>query len=124
MTAHEFLKEYELQTNTHTFKNVAPLIDEAAVYFFSDSTLQGIKEIEKAFVQTWNSIEEEEYTIKDINWLITTSNMAVCTYTFAWKGTVKGHKSHGSGRGTNIMVSSNGSWKMIHEHLSVVPTDV
>ena len=118
----EFLKLYESTTNTHNFENVKPLIDPNATYFFSDSTLVGIDEIENAFKKTWNNIQNEIYVIKHVKWLVADLDVAVCSYEFEWSGIIDGAKSNGGGRGTNVMCRIDSSWKMIHEHLSNHPT--
>jgi uncharacterized protein (TIGR02246 family) len=115
-----FLKEYERTTNTHDFNNVRPLIAEDAMYFFSEQTLNGIDEIEKAFVETWDRIKEETYSITDISWVVLDDGVAVCTYTFDWEGMVEGTRKSGSGRGTNVLVKNDGTWQMTHEHLSTI----
>lgn len=115
-----FLKEYERTTNTHDFNNVRPLIAEDAVYFFSERTLKGIGEIEKAFVETWDRIKEETYSITDVQWIALSPEVAVCTYTFNWSGIVNGTPKSGSGRGTNVLVKTGGAWHMAHEHLSTL----
>lgn len=43
---------------------------------------------------------------------------AVCIYTFSWRGTVDGQIASGSGRGTNVLKKIDGSWHIVHEHLS------
>ncbi|KAK1183485.1 nuclear transport factor 2 family protein [Streptomyces sp. NBS 14/10] len=35
-----------------------------------------------------------------------------------WTGTIDGQPRSGSGRGTNVLVNSAGTWQMLHEHLS------
>ena len=115
-----FLKEYEVATNSHVFYNVRPLISENAVYWFSDGTHIGIKEIENAFTKTFNKIQDEVYSIKDVKWISLESNSAVCIYKFHWRGTVDGKPKEGNGRGTNVLRKINGKWLMVHEHLSLV----
>ncbi len=115
----KFMSEYERATNTHDFSKVRPLIAEDAVYFFSDKTLNGILEIETAFVETWEKIAEEMYSISDVDWISVTDTFAVCTYKFNWKGVVDGENREGKGRGTNVAGKRNGKWVMLHEHLSV-----
>jgi ketosteroid isomerase-like protein len=115
-----FLKEYEVATNSHVFDNVRPLITEDAVYWFSDGTHVGIKEIEDAFTKTFNKIQDEVYTIKDVKWISLGSNSAVCIYKFYWRGTVDGKPKEGNGRGTNVLRKLNEKWMMAHEHLSLV----
>lgn len=116
----KFLKAYEERSNTHDFKNVKPLIAPHALYWFSDGTHEGINAIEKAFTKTWNKIQDETYRIKNVRWLIASSNVGVCVYDFHWSGKVNGKKQSGRGRGTNIIVKRGKKWQMIHEHLSSI----
>lgn len=120
MTPEAFLKEYERTTNTHDFNSVRPLIADNAVYFFSERTLNGVDEIERAFAETWERIKDETYSISDVNWIALSSDTAVCIYTFNWEGMVEGTRKSGSGRGTNVLVKTDGKWQMVHEHLSVI----
>lgn len=113
-----FLKAYEKQTNTHNFDNVAPLIEDSATYFFSDGTFVGIEEIRKAFNETWQHIQNEEYSIKNLKWIVVSEIVAVCSYEFFWRGIVDGKTRNGRGRGTNVLVRIGDTWKMKHEHLS------
>ena len=113
-----FLNEYERQTNTHTFTNVKPLIASNAVYWFSDGSFVGIREIEQAFNRTWEAIKNEKYSLSNIEWVGITEDLAVCIYEFQWQGKVDGRSIKGFGRGTNIIKKIGGEWKMIHEHLS------
>jgi ketosteroid isomerase-like protein len=118
MTPDRFLKRYESATNSRDFNNVRPLIAHDAVYFFSNENLHGIAAIEKAFVDTFNTIKDETYSIHSVQWLAVSDTVAVCVYDFHWRGTIDGERREGSGRGTNALVKRNGEWVMIHEHLS------
>ncbi len=114
----QFLKEYEFATNTHDFGNVAPLLYEKAIYWFSDGSFIGIDAIRQAFTETWGKIQNEQYQIRNIEWIGAEEKLAVCTYEFEWKGEVNGKKLSGIGRGTNVIGKIGNKWKMLHEHLS------
>lgn len=114
----EFLAEYEMRANACDFDAVRPLIDENAVYWFSNGSYRGIAEIQKAFEETWKNIREETYKISDVRWIFCTTECAVCIYHFRSDGIVEGERQVYSGRGTNVLRKKDGSWKMIHEHLS------
>ncbi len=118
MNLKKFLKKYEIQSNTHDFKNVKPLIAPNALYWFSDGTHRGIKAIERAFTKTWNKIRNETYRIKNVRWLVVSDSVGVCVYGFHWSGKVNGRKRTGHGRGTNVIVKRGKGWQIIHEHLS------
>lgn len=117
----QFLKEYEARTNNHHFDNVAELIDENAIYWFSSGSFEGIKSIRNAFESTWEKIQNEAYSISDLNWLVTGERHAVCIYTYHWKGMIDGVEREGRGRGTNVVVKKENKWVIIHEHLSLEP---
>lgn len=114
-----FLKQYEIATNTHDFDQVAPLIAESAIYWFSDGSFVGISEIKQAFIDTWDKIKDEEYHIDKVQWISYDNNSASCIYQFHWEGIIDGEKNKGSGRGTNIVIKIDGQWKVLHEHLSI-----
>lgn len=113
-----FMQAYEKANNSHVWANVEPMIATDATYWFTDGSYEGIDEIREAVEGTFVKIQDEVYEIKDIRWPIADEAIAVCTYRFFWKGTVDGEQSSGSGRGTNILEKRNGSWQIVHEHLS------
>lgn len=113
-----FLREYERLANLCDFDAIAPLIDEHAVYWFSNGSYQGINEIRGAFEETWKNIKSEKYTISDVSWLFSNGTEAVCIYRFHSDGIVDGERQEYAGRGTNIFQKKNGAWKITHEHLS------
>lgn len=47
------LAQYIAATNTHDFSNVQPLLDPAAVYWFTDKTCTSLEEIKNYFEQAW-----------------------------------------------------------------------
>jgi ketosteroid isomerase-like protein len=113
------LEKYILATNTHDFANVEKLLDENAVYWFSDKTCVNSEEIKSYFNNSWKMIQEEVYEAENIQWIAVDSNSATCLYTYKWRGYYKGELTSGSGRATNVFVrNSEGVWKLIHEHLS------
>ena len=54
----------------------------------------------------------------DVRWIATDDVVAVCWYRFTWSGLVDGQPRSGGGRGTNVLTRRDGSWQMVHEHLS------
>jgi ketosteroid isomerase-like protein len=121
MTAAEFLREYERRTNTHCFENVAPLIANNALFWFNDGSFQGKDAIKQAFENTWAYIQEEQYSIDNVQWLVNEANSAVCTYIFHWQGISDGRKVQGIGRGTSVLRKVDARWQVVHEHLSALP---
>jgi ketosteroid isomerase-like protein len=117
----EWLSTYERRTNTHQFEQVAPLVAPDALYWFTEGSLRGHDAIRGAFVATWDAIRDERYTLSDVEWPVLEETVAVCTYTFHWRGTVDGMEKAGSGRGTSVLRRIDGSWQIVHEHLSASP---
>jgi hypothetical protein len=66
MTPMEFMQEYERNTNSHCFQEIAPLIADDAIYWFNDGSFRGIAEIKQAFEKTWSFILDEQYTIDHV----------------------------------------------------------
>ncbi len=118
MTPEEFMKEYEHRANSKDIESILPLIDERAVYWFSEGSYKGIDQIKEAFERTWSTIKEERYTIDNLNWIANCQHTAVCIYDFHSKGNILGCPVEFNGRGTNVIRQINGQWKITHEHLS------
>ena len=113
------LQDYGRTMNTHRFEEVAPLIDANAVFWFSDgSTHEGIAAIRDAFERNWTAIRNEVYRIEDVRWLTKDERIAVCTYRFRWEGETKAGPRSREGRGTSVLCFQEGSWRVVHEHLS------
>lgn len=121
MTPAELLREYEHRTNTHRFEEVAPLIADDAIYWFNDGSFQGHEAIKQAFEKTWAYIQDEQYAIENVQWLVDNEPSAVCIYLFHWQGRVAGQLMQGAGRGTSVFARRDGRWQVIHEHLSPLP---
>jgi ketosteroid isomerase-like protein len=113
------IEEYSRRTNLHRFDDVAPLIDERALYWFSDgSTHEGINAIRAVFEHNWKAIRNEVYRIENVRWIAQDENIAVCVYRFRWDGEGKEGRVRGEGRGTSVLQRLNGQWRVVHEHLS------
>lgn len=113
-----FMQAYEAANNSHIWANVAPMIAKNATYWFTDGSYTGIDEIRQAVETTFEKLQDEVYAISDVKWPIVTENVAVCTYCFSWRATIDGILHSGKGRGTNALEKRNGSWQVVHEHLS------
>jgi ketosteroid isomerase-like protein len=114
-----FIRAYEQATNSHDIARLAPLIAPEAVYWFTDGSHRGREAVLAAIAETFASIHDETYQITDLEWISASTSHAVCRYRFSWTGTIAGQSRSGSGRGTNVLVNSAGTWQMLHEHLSV-----
>jgi ketosteroid isomerase-like protein len=113
-----FVRAYEQATNSHDLAQVAPLIAPEAVYWFSDGSHHGRDAVLAAIAETFATIHDETYQIADLEWIAISDTHAVCRYRFTWAGNVNGQPASGSGRGTNVLINSDGAWQMLHEHLS------
>lgn len=89
-TPQDLMREYAMQTNTHDFNQIAPLIAADAVYFFTEGAYSSKDELRAAFERTWATIRDEDYRIEDICWLACDERIAVCMYRFRWSGMVDG----------------------------------
>lgn len=117
----DFLKQYEIAANSRDFSNVAPLIADDAVFWFTNGTYEGRQSIRKAFEDTWLKIKDEKYTISNVEWLVVKKDVAICTYRFKSDGIVDGQRQIYEGRGTNVLTKHNEIWQLTHEHLSNLP---
>ena len=113
-----FLEAYEKAANSENFATVAPLIAENATFWFTNGTFNGKTAIQEAFEETWSTIQNEKYTISHIRWVTTNYWASACTYTFTSDGVVDGKRQVYKGKGTNVLARIDGSWRMVHEHLS------
>lgn len=118
MTVSEFLTDYERRTNSHDAAQLAPVIAEDATYWFSDGSHRGREAILAAIDDTWATIQDEAYAIRDVEVVVESVATVVYRYTFHWSGVVDGEARSGAGRGTSIAVCREGRWVMLHEHLS------
>jgi ketosteroid isomerase-like protein len=119
----EFLRVYEERTNGHRFEDLRPLIAEDAVYWFSDGSFTGREAIQQAIEATWELIRDERYAIEEVHWIAVGTQVAVCLYTFRWRGVVGEEAREGSGRGTSVLRRDADQWRVVHEHLSPTPPE-
>ena len=113
-----FMAAYERANNSHDISRVVPMIATDATYWFTDGSYTGRDAIAAAVKTTFAAIRDEVYEIRDLEWVVTGDDTAVCRYRFSWKGVVDGRPRSGEGRGTNVLVKRSGKWQMLHEHLS------
>jgi len=50
----EFLRAYEKAANSGNFDEVAPLLSDDAIFWFSNGLYTGIESIKLAFEKTWS----------------------------------------------------------------------
>lgn len=112
------MQEYERQTATKDFSNIAPMLHPQSLYVFTDGRFFGLGEIEKAFKKTWDHIKNEKYVLSNYQVVIFNEKLATIAYDFHWEGEVDGKHSEGGGRGANTLWKEGDSWKIVHEYLS------
>lgn len=118
-TPDEFMSEYERATSSHDLQAILSLIDEGAIYLFSDGSVHiGLQAIERVLRHNFEIIQGEDYAIDNLTWILKTGDAAACVYDFSWSGIVNGEPASGSGRGTSILRRSGDNWRIVHEHLS------
>jgi len=119
MTPDDFLREYEAVARAHDLERTLSLIDDQAIFWFSDgSSHVGKPAIEQAIRANFAAIQGEDYRISDIVWLAQSADVAACTFRFHWSGVVRGSPASGAGRGTAVLARRGDSWVIVHEHLN------
>lgn len=119
MTPGDFLREYETSGRTGGVERTLQLIDDNAVYWFSDGTGHvGKAAVERAIRRNLEAIEDETYRISNVVWVAQSVDVAACIYRFDWSGIIRGAPASGSGRGTSVLTRKGESWVVVHEHLS------
>jgi ketosteroid isomerase-like protein len=119
MSPDEFIRAYERASCSHVVEDTLRLIDDNAVYWFSDGTSHvGKRAIEQAIRSNFETIQDEEFHILDVVWVAQSAETAACTFHFAWSGIIRGNEASGAGRGTMVLVRKGESWVVVHEHLS------
>lgn len=121
MTAKDLLSKYEVEINKHDFSLIEPLLSKDCRFWFTSGTYEGIDQVRTAFEKTWKLIQEEVYSISDVEWISESATSSVCVYTYHWKGLIDGKPSEGRGRGTSCFRKEGENWKIVHEHLSNFP---
>lgn len=119
MTPAEFMRRYAQASAAHDLDATMRLIDEDAVYFFSNETCHiGRIAVEAAIKSNFDTIEMEKFEMRDVECILETEEAAVCLYNFHWSGRIDGLARAGSGRGTSVLRRDGASWRVVHEHLS------
>lgn len=114
------LSAYIEATNTHRFDEVSKMLAPNALYWFTGTSCTTLEEIQAYFEKAWETVKEEIYRAEDVFWIAVDEHQAVCTYTYHWEGYVQGKHASGQGRATNVFVKDTaGTWKLVHEHLSL-----
>lgn len=118
MTPESFVASYEEALATQQWAKVDPLLHaNCTVTFSNGSCHQGKKKVRSAFQKNFDLIQDEEYSISDLHWVVKTENFAVFIYSYNWSGIIDGKQASGSGRGTSSIILEDGAWKLVSEHL-------
>lgn len=115
------LTAYVEALNTHAWDRIAPHVAEDAVFIFTEDTFVGKEAAKASFEKTFKLIENEVFSLHDIQWTAVTDDVAACHYEFRWKGLISGRESSGGGRGTTILRKVDDRWLVAHEHLGPYP---
>lgn len=115
----EFLSAFETAQESHDFDDVEPLIHPEAVFRFNDGDYRGTDQIREAFESTWAlDVEEEAYTMSNLEVEHIDTASAVVTFNFFWSGIGPEGPFEIAGRGTSVVVKHEGGLKVVLEHLS------
>ena len=123
MTPDVFLSDYFSASSSGALQRTLDMIDDDALYWFSNETAHVGKEaVAAAIKHNLDSIEDEKFQVSEVKWLVETAEVAVAMFRFEWSGKIGGQPTAGSGRGTSVLKRCGESWLVVHEHLSKGPT--
>ncbi|WP_051271804.1 nuclear transport factor 2 family protein [Shimazuella kribbensis] len=110
-----FLEAYEIAVNSRDFSKIEPLIADYATFWFANDEYSGKSDIKKACEDIWSKIQNEAYIISNVQWIASNYWVSACTYRFKYSGKRQVYEGHG----TNVLRRIDGSWRIVHEHLSM-----
>jgi ketosteroid isomerase-like protein len=118
-TPDEFMQAYERAMNARDLETASSMIDEDAIFLFSNETIhKGRPAILKAIQNNFDSIQDEIFKFINLTWFIKSDELSACIYDFTWSGKIDGKPAAGYGRGTSILKRVGMKWVIIQEHLS------
>jgi ketosteroid isomerase-like protein len=118
-TVEELMEAYEEGTDSHDLEALLPLIDDDAIYLFSNESVHiGKAAVERILRHNFELIQAETYQIENLTWIANSDQVAACVYDYSWSGRIHGQAASGSGRGTTVLKRRSDTWKVVHEHLS------
>jgi ketosteroid isomerase-like protein len=111
---------YRRLINRHDFDLLErDVIAPEAVFVFSDRREQGVAAVRAGFERTWSILPDEVYEMTEPEWLIETSDAAVCTFRYRYRGTMAdGRPLSGSGQGAHLFRRLDGRWRLALEQLT------
>jgi ketosteroid isomerase-like protein len=117
MTPDDFVRRYEAALASQQWRAVDPLVhDDVCVTFSNGAVHKGKSAVRRAFEANFAAIEDEQYRISNIHWVLRLESFAAYLFDFQWSGRINGQEAHGGGRGTHVLVY-DGGWKLLVEHL-------
>ena len=118
MEPEEFIRDYERALAAQDWKQVEPLVHGDACVTFSNGTVhKGKLQVQKAFEQNFSIIQDEQYSIANVHWVMKSAETAVYLFEFNWSGTINDKPAHGSGGGTSMLTRQADGWLLLVEHL-------
>lgn len=122
MTPEDFIRAYEQALATQDWNRVGPLVHSHACVTFSNGAVhKGKSEVKAAFEKNFSLINDEEYSITNVHWVMKSDAAAVYLFDFHWSGIINEKPARGSGRGTSVLVKENDRWLLLVEHLGPKP---
>ena len=122
MTLDEFVRAYENALASQNWTLVEPLVHENVCVTFSNGAVhKGKAAVRSAYEANFRAIDDEDYRISNIHWVLRNQDVAIYVFDFAWSGHIGGRASEGGGRGTSVLVRDGYDWKLLVEHLGPRP---
>lgn len=119
MKPEDFIIEYEKALSTQDWINVEPLFHNNVCVTFSNGSVHiGKSKVKVAFENNFSLIENENYSIQNIKWILKTESTAVFLFDFVWSGIINDTHTEGNGIGTSVLINQNGKWTLLTENLS------
>jgi hypothetical protein len=116
-----FLHHFEAVAMQEDFSLIQDMIDERACFRFNDGDFIGRQAIQAAFEKSWRgdpTVRKARFYLTDIVVLTVDQASATATYTYNWEGRQGDREFRIQGRGTRVLTHVDGSFRIIHEHLS------
>jgi len=118
MRPEDFIQTYELALASQDWRQVEPLVHREACVTFSNGTVhKGKAAVQKAFEHNFSQIQDEKYSMSNVHWVMKTAETAIYLFEFNWSGIIDGKAAQGAGRGTSVLVNTDGKWQLLIEHL-------
>ncbi|EGP4915547.1 DUF4440 domain-containing protein [Enterococcus faecium] len=115
----DILEDYIMRINTHDFKQVNEILTKKSLFIFTDQICSTPNEIQNYFENAWIEIRDEVYAANEVRLLFEDNHTKVYTYIYEYSGyDCNDQYVKGKGKATNVFCKIDGSWKLVHEHLS------